>query len=299
MFSGIKKAFSSLKEKILTTQLSGNELKEELWKFELKLVENNVSEEVAEKIVKEIENRLIAKKIGRFDKAENIINALYKETLKVLLRDIEDKNLLDEILKNKPYIILFVGINGTGKTTSIAKLCYYLKNKHKMKCLLACSDTYRAGAIEQLETHAKLLGVEMVKHKYGASPTAVAYDAVAYAYKNNFDVVLIDTAGRMDTDINLLDEMKKLVRVIKPHATLLVVDSLSGNDAYYQAEIFNKELNITGYILTKTDADERGGTILTLIYSTKKPILFVGTGLNYNDFIQVNKDWIINKLIEE
>jgi len=116
--------------------------------------------------------------------------------------------------------------------------------------------------------------------------------------KYDVDVVLIDTAGRMDTDINLINEMKKLVRVIKPNAILLVVDSLSGNDAYYQAEIFNKELNITGYILTKVDADERGGTILSLIYSTKKPILFVGTGTSYEDIIPINKEWIISKLLE-
>ncbi|MFP3191093.1 MAG: signal recognition particle-docking protein FtsY [Thermoproteota archaeon] len=298
MFSGLKKVFNSLKEKILTTELSKEDLKEELWRFELKLVENNVAAEIAHTIVDEIASKLETKKFSRFEGTDKIINSIYRESLENLLEEVPEYDLINEIKKNKPYIILFVGINGTGKTTSIAKICNFLKNKYGFKCLLACADTFRAGAIEQLESHAKVLNVMMIKHKYGSSPTAVAYDAVMYAKKYDVDVVLIDTAGRMDTDINLINEMKKLVRVIKPNAILLVVDSLSGNDAYYQAEIFNKELNITGYILTKVDADERGGTILSLIYSTKKPILFVGTGTSYEDIIPINKEWIISKLLE-
>lgn len=298
MFSGLKKVFSSLKEKILTTEINKEKLKEDLWNFELKLVENNVAAEVAHKIANDIETRLEQRKFSRFESAEKIINSIYKETLEDLLKDVEDFNIIEKIKQNKPYIILFVGINGTGKTTSIAKLCYILKNNYGFKCLLACSDTFRAGAIEQLESHAKALNVVMIKQEYGSSPTAVAYDAVIFAKKNNFDVLLIDTAGRMDTDINLINEMKKLVRVIKPHAILLVVDSLSGNDSYYQAQIFNRELNINGFILTKVDADERGGTVLSLIYSTKKPIVFIGTGMSYDDLIPINKEWIISKLLE-
>ncbi|MDH5636451.1 MAG: signal recognition particle-docking protein FtsY, partial [Candidatus Bathyarchaeota archaeon] len=182
----------------------------------------------------------------------------------------------------EPYSILFVGINGTGKTTSIAKVAEFLMKKgHSV--VLACSDTYRAGSIEQLEEHAKRLGVRMIKHKYGADPASVAYDAISHAKARGINVVLIDTAGRIQTDRNLMNELGKIKRVISPDITILTVDALTGNDAVMQAEEFHKSVGIDGTILTKVDADVKGGAALSVTYVTRKPIVFIGTGQTYKD----------------
>jgi len=298
MFEGIKKAFSNLKESIITKEITEEELEKHLWDFELKLIENNVTIEVARKLSEDFKKELVGKKIKRTEKIEKVIEETFKNKLEELLENTGNYNLIEKInnKKSKPFVIVFLGVNGVGKTTAIAKLCYFLKKKN-LSCIIACSDTFRAGAIEQLELHAKNLGVEVVKHKYGASPTAVAFDAVQIAYKKNIDVVLIDTAGRMQTDKDLLDEMRKLVRVIQPDAVFLVVDSLTGNDSYKQAEIFAKEVGYDGFILTKVDADEKGGVALSITYETKKPIIFISHGINYEDFMIAKREWIINKIL--
>ncbi|MDT7865153.1 MAG: signal recognition particle receptor subunit alpha, partial [Thermoproteota archaeon] len=184
MFSGIKKAISKIKEKIATTTLDEKDLDKALWEFEINLVENNVSEEIAQRIVRDIKSALLNKKVPRFTKIEEIIDDVFKNLIEETFRQLPKYDLIKMIKdkQEKPFVIVFIGINGNGKTTSIAKLCYKLKNEYNLKCLLACSDTFRAGAIEQLEKHAKNLNVEYIKHKYGASPTAVAYSAVEYAY---------------------------------------------------------------------------------------------------------------------
>jgi fused signal recognition particle receptor len=195
-------------------------------------------------------------------------------------------SLLEQIKEkrrtNEPYVIVFVGINGTGKTTSIAKVAKLLMKKG-YSVILACSDTYRAGSIEQLEEHAKRLGVRMIKHKYGADPAAVAYDAIAHAKAHGVSVVLIDTAGRIQTNKNLMNELGKIKRVINPDLTVLTVDALTGNDAVMQAKEFHKSVGIDGTILTKVDADVKGGAALSVTYVTEKPIVFIGTGQEYED----------------
>ncbi|MDT7892398.1 MAG: signal recognition particle-docking protein FtsY [Thermoproteota archaeon] len=298
MFEGVKKAFSSLKEAIITKEITEEELEKHLWDFELKLIENNVTIEVARKLSEDFKKELIGKRIKRTEKIEKVIEETFKNKLEELLENTGNYDLIEKIKskKSKPFVIVFLGVNGVGKTTAIAKLCYFLKKKN-LNCIIACSDTFRAGAIEQLELHAKNLGVEVVKHKYGASPTAVAFDAVQLAYKKGIDVVLIDTAGRMQTDKDLLEEMKKLVRVIQPDAVFLVVDSLTGNDSYKQAEIFAKEVGYDGFILTKVDADEKGGVALSITYETKKPIVFISHGMNYDDLMIAKREWIINKIL--
>jgi len=179
-------------------------------------------------------------------------------------------------------VIVFVGINGTGKTTTIAKIAQLLMRK-RYSVILACSDTYRAGSIEQLEEHAERLGVRMIKHKYGADPAAVAYDAINHARAHGVSAVLIDTAGRIQTDRNLMNELAKIKRVINPDLTILTVDALTGNDAVMQAEEFHKSVGIDGTILTKVDADVKGGAALSVTYVTGKPIVFIGTGQKYED----------------
>jgi fused signal recognition particle receptor len=206
----------------------------------------------------------------------------------------------DDYIKRaeKPAVIMFVGVNGTGKTTAIARIAYRLKN-NGYSCILAAGDTFRAGAIEQLEKHAQRLDLKLIKHKAGADPAAVAFDAVEHAKARRKDVVLLDTAGRMQTNINLMDEMKKIKRVADPSMVIYVGDSLAGNDAIIQAQKFDEAVGIDGVILTKIDADAKGGAALSIAYTIGKPILFVGTGQEYPDLIPFDPEWMTARLFEE
>ncbi|MCP8321916.1 MAG: signal recognition particle-docking protein FtsY, partial [archaeon] len=208
-----------------------------------------------------------------------------------------------EMIKEKkatgePFIILFLGVNGTGKTTTIAKFANLLK-KSGFSVILACSDTHRAGAIEQLTQHAERLSVKAITQKYGADPAAVARDAVLHAKSRRIDVVLIDTAGRMQTSRNLMEEMSKITRVVNPDLKIFVGDALAGNDAISQAKEFQEFTNFDAAILTKVDADVKGGAALSIAYVTGKPIIYIGTGQSYDDLAQFNVDSFISSLFEE
>lgn len=258
--------------------------------FEVSLLENNIAYEVVELIKEEIKGE-----IEKDHKKKSKIDEVLKSLIERIFNEVEDAKLT-EVLKKKPAIILFVGTNGTGKTTSIAKFANYLQKKG-LSCVLAASDTFRAAAIEQLETHASKLKVNMIKHKYGSDAAAVAFDAVQHAKAKEIDVVLIDTAGRQQANADLMDELAKVKRVAKPDLTILTVDMLTGNDAVHQAKMFNKKIGIDGIIMTKADADERGGALISAVYITKKPVLFLGTGQGYEDFEEFDKDKIMGKLI--
>jgi fused signal recognition particle receptor len=196
-----------------------------------------------------------------------------------------------------PYVILFVGINGTGKTTTIAKVTKLLQdNCHSV--VLASGDTYRAGAIEQLEEHARRLGVRVIKHRYGSDAAAVSFDAVQHARAQGIDAVLIDTAGRMHTNRNLMDELEKIKRVVQPDLTVMVLDALIGNDAIDQAETFNRHIGFDAAILTKVDADAKGGSSLSISYVTGKPVIYVGVGQEYGDLERFDARWFAEKILE-
>ncbi len=293
MFEKLRKGLSGVVNKIATTELKAEKLRPILEDFKLNLIENDVAVPVADYICGEMEKRLEGVQVKRLEDRKGIVRTGLHEVLLEILTTKEEINLLRNVegkrKMKEPYAILFVGINGTGKTTSIAKVAKFLMKKgHSV--VLACSDTYRAGSIEQLEEHARRLGVRIIKHKYGADPASVAYDAINHAKARGINVVLIDTAGRIQTDRNLMNELGKIKRVISPDVTILTVDALTGNDAVMQAEEFHKSVGIDGTILTKVDADVKGGAALSVTYVTRKPIVFIGTGQAYQDLQSFNPE---------
>jgi fused signal recognition particle receptor len=206
---------------------------------------------------------------------------------------------LNSVLEGKrPGIVLILGPNGAGKTTTIAKLTHYFQQRGK-KIVLASADTFRAGSIEQLGVHAHALNVRIVKHQYGADPAAVAYDAVHAARADGADIVLIDTAGRQDTNKNLLEELKKIQRVIQPHAKIYVGESYTGQAILTQAKTFDEAIGIDGFILTKLDTDTKGGGVISILHNVKKPILFFGTGQTYEDLVEFKLEDFLERLIPE
>lgn len=279
--------------------ISEKDIEDILFELEMSLLEGDVAMEVAETIINSVKSDLVGQKIRRrSDVAEFTREALKKAISEIL--DIQGKDLtslLEEAKKSgEPLKIMFVGINGTGKTTTIAKISTYFMNKGYTP-VIAASDTFRAGAIEQLTHHADNLDVKIIKHKKGADPAAVAFDAVAHARAKGKELVLVDTAGRMQTNINLMDEMKKIKRVIKPDLIIYVGDALTGNDSVEQAKKFNDAVNIDGIILTKADADAKGGAALSIGYVIQKPILFLGVGQSYSDIIEFKPEWMVEQIL--
>ena len=206
--------------------------------------------------------------------------------------------LIDEKKRRgEPFTILFLGINGTGKTTTVAKFAHLLRGSG-YSVVVAAGDTHRAGAIEQLTEHADRVSVRVISQRYGADPAAVARDGALYAKAHHVDVLLIDTAGRMQTNQNLMEEMGKIVRVVRPDFKIFIGDSLAGNDAISQAQLFNKFTGFDGAILTKSDADTKGGAALSIAYTTNRPILYLGVGQEYKDLKRFDVGSFVDALIE-
>ncbi len=276
-----------------TKIISENEFMEYSEDLEMILLENNVALEVAEKIIGKLKLKIVGKELNKKEIIELTTKSL-KEIIEKIL--IEPFNILEEIKKKEsPYVMIFCGINGVGKTTQIAKFASMLKNKG-LTSVLAAGDTFRAAAVEQLKKHGENLDVKVIAHDYGSDPAAVGFDAIKYAEKNKIDVVLIDTAGRIHTATNLLQEMAKIKRVCNPDRTIFVGESITGNDAVDQVKAFNKNIGIDGIFLSKADIDEKGGTALSVGYVTKKPIIYLGTGQNYEDIEKFDKKLFIEKL---
>jgi fused signal recognition particle receptor len=281
--------------------ISEKDVDDILFELELSLLEGDVALEVAEGIIKSVKEDLVGRKIKRrSDVAEFTKEALKKAISKILDVDSQDIEQLIVLKKKQgePLKIMFVGINGTGKTTTIAKVATYYMDKG-YEPVIAASDTFRAGAIEQLNYHADKIGVKMIKHKKGADPAAVAFDAVEHAKAQGKDLVLVDTAGRMQTNINLMDEMKKIKRVINPDIILFVGDALTGNDAVEQARKFDDAVGVDGIVLTKADADAKGGAALSIGHVINKPIIFLGTGQSYSDIMVFKPDWMVEQVFGE
>ena len=300
MFEKLKSGFKGLVTKVTTTELKAENLSPILSDFKMSLAENDVAFPVADKICDELEKRLVGVQVKRLEDRKKIVEENLRQVLLEVMLTNNKIDLLkkaeEKRKKTEPFVLLFVGINGTGKTTTIAKVAQFLRDKG-YSVVLAGSDTYRAGSIEQLEEHARRLSMRLIKHKYGADPAAVAYDAISHAKAHGINVVLIDTAGRMQTNQNLMNELAKVKRVVSPDLTVLTVDSLIGNDAVMQAEEFHKCIGIDATILTKVDADVKGGSALSVTYVTQKPILFIGTGQTYKDLELFNPEKFVNMIL--
>ncbi len=285
--------FSALKDTILKTALSEEKFEEIFWELEMILLENNVAVEVIELIKENLKKELVEKKILRGQINEIIMKTLQKSVKQTF--DVPVINFIAKVNEKKPYVVVFVGINGSGKTTTIAKMAQKLKD-NKLSCVIATGDTFRAAAIQQLDEHANKLQVKLIKHDYGADPAAVGFDAIKYAQAHNIDCVLIDTAGRLHSNVNLMDEMKKIIRVTKPDLKLFIGEAITGNDCVDQARKFNEAIGIDGIILAKADVDEKGGAALSVSYVTKRPILYLGTGQSYSDLQEFDKEKIMAQI---
>lgn len=289
-----KKIFSSINK----IKISEEDFEAYSGDLEMILLENNVAVEVSEKIINQLKENIVGKE---FLKKE--IEGQIKDTLKDIIYKIliEPFDLIDKIrekkgtTEHKPYVILFCGINGTGKTTTIAKFGNLLKEK-KLSCVIAAGDTFRAASIEQIKKHGTKLGIEVISHEYGSDPASVGFDAIKYAEKNHIDVVLIDTAGRMHTEKNLMTQIEKIAKVCKPDTKLFIGESITGNDIIEQIKTFNQSVSIDGIILSKADIDEKGGTALSVGYTTGKPILYLGVGQEYKDLQKFDKNKFVESL---
>lgn len=309
MFKALKEKLRELKDKVdgieekVSALASGeivigeDKVEDVLNELEIALLESDVAFEV----VSEIRGKLRERLVGRRKKIGKSLYNIVENELKATLLEILEKNRFDfddfvskRLMEKKPLNIIFVGVNGTGKTTTIAKVAKRLMDRYSL--VIAAGDTFRAGAIEQIEEHSKRLGIRLIKHNPGSDPTAVIFDALKHAESRGIDIVLADTAGRMHTKKNLLDQLEKIKRVTKPDLVIFVDESIAGNDAVERARMFNEMIGIDGSILTKIDADPKGGTAISICYVTQRPILFLGTGQGYDDLVKFDAKWLVERI---
>ncbi|MFW5746391.1 MAG: signal recognition particle-docking protein FtsY [Nanoarchaeota archaeon] len=288
-----KGLFSTITERIHKTTLSESKFEELFFEIEIALLENNMAVEVIEKIKEDLKQKLVGEGVEK-KKIEEAIVTVLSSSLNELF-DVQNRDILQESKEKKPYVMMFVGVNGSGKTTTLAKVAHFFQSQGK-SCVMAACDTFRAAAIQQLQEHATRLDVKLIKHDYGADPAAVAFDAIEHAKAKGIDVVLIDTAGRLHSNTNLMDELKKIERVAKPDITVFVGESITGNDCVEQATKFNESVEIDAVILTKLDVDEKGGAAISVSYVTGKPIIFWGSGQGYADLKPFDKDLVLKNI---
>ncbi len=290
--SFVQKFSDSITKKVLSEK-AFNDI---FWDLEITLLENNVAVEVIELIKDNLRKELVDNPIPRKDIAGKI-----EETLKTTIEEILDKekpDIWNDMKDKKPYKILVVGVNGSGKTTTIAKIVNLLK-KNKYTSVIAASDTFRAAAIDQLQEHADNLDTKLIRHDYNSDPAAVAFDAIKYAESKKLDTVIIDTAGRLHSNANLMDELKKVYRVAKPDLTIFVGEAITGNDCVEQAKEFQKAVDFEAIILSKADVDEKGGASISVSYVTQRPVIYLGVGQGYDDIEEFDRYKILYRIFED
>ena len=285
--------FKKLTKKVVEKKLSGEEIEDILKELKTALLENDVAFEAAERICDDVKAELIGTSAKRGKTGETIKKALYSAIIDITTQDKIDLN--EKISSgSEPFLIMFIGFNGVGKTTTMAKIAHKFK---QYSPILAAGDTFRAASIEQLEEHANRLGAKLIKHQYGSDSAAVIFDARKHAAAIKSKLVLADTAGRSHSNVNLMDELKKVVRVNKPDMKILVLDSLTGNDIYNQAKMFDEAVGIDAIILTKADVYEKGGAALSASFVLKKPILYMGVGQGYDDLVEFVPEKIAREIV--
>jgi fused signal recognition particle receptor len=300
MFDQLRRAFSNATRSIVQKELSEKQINNILSDLELALIQSDIAQEVIDDLVAKLKTELVGMKLEKGQNAENIINIKFRNAFTEMFSKTEEIDLLQKIKEKKdnkrgPFVIAFLGINGTGKTTTVAKVAHLL-HKNDISVVLAAGDTHRAGAIEQLSRHAEKLSLKVIAQRYGADPSAVGRDSIDYAKKHHIDAVLVDTAGRMQTAKNLMEEINKIVRVVKPDIKLFVGDALAGNDTINQAREFFQYTNFDGAILTKIDADAKGGAAISIVHITAKPIIYLGVGQGYDDLIEFDAGRFIESI---
>ncbi|MDW0268527.1 MAG: signal recognition particle-docking protein FtsY, partial [Nitrososphaeraceae archaeon] len=304
MFEKLKKIFSETAKSLGQKSISKKEIDSIFDELQISLMENDVAQEIVVELTSKIKNEIQNLKLERSEDSEQVITTkLYSFLSDLFLSTNNKTDIIQSILEKKrskagPYSIIFLGINGTGKTTTVAKFCKLLRD-HGVSVVLAAADTHRAGAIEQITHHGNNLHVKVITQRYGADPSAVARDALEHARKNYIDAVLIDTAGRMQTSKNLMEEVSKIIRVIKPDMKIFIGDSLAGNDTVNQAREFFEYTNYDGSILTKSDADSKGGAAISIAYLTRKPILYLGVGQGYDDLTEFDYDAFLDSIFKD
>ena len=272
-----------------------------LEELEWVLLESDISSDAVSAVIDALRSNLIGSRLRKGADLSKVIEAALKRALRNILRagywdfDASVRSFIDA--KDTPVVIMLVGVNGTGKTTTAAKLAKRLQN-NGLSVIAAAGDTFRAGAIQQLEAHCDNLGIRCISSQRGGDTAAIARDAIESAQAKGIDVVLVDTAGRMQNKTNLMNELNKVKRVANPHLTLFVGDSLAGNDAVDQARMFQEIMQFDGAVLTKLDTDAKGGAGLSIAFATGRPIVFAGVGQGYDDLKQFDPDWLLDQLFE-
>jgi len=300
MFDKLKRTLSDAVKSISEKELSAKDIDRVFFDLQVALLESDVASEVIDHLAETMKKDLVGQKLDKGQNAQTIVRNKLQQYITQMFEKAGMIDLASSIKAkkggNEPYAIVFLGINGTGKTTTIAKVANMLK-KQGFSVVIAAGDTHRAGAIEQVTEHASRLGIKVIAQRYGADPAAVGRDAILYAKSHKVDAVLIDTAGRMQTSKNLMDEMNKIVRVVNPDLKIFIGDSLAGNDTINQAREFHQYTNFDCAILTKTDADVKGGAAISIVHITGKPILYLGMGQEYDDLTLFNVQSFVNSIL--
>ena len=299
MLDKVKNAVSNISKIAVEKQISEKELDRVMENLTIELLESEIPFDLVEQISENIKKQMIDKKFARSDEFKEIIKSEFTKTIKEIFQKVEDVDLIQLInsKESKPFKILIVGINGSGKTTTVAKIGHLLKENNISSAIVA-GDTFRSGAIEQIKEHADRLELKLISQKYGSDPAAVARDGVEYSKTHNIDAVIIDTSGRVQTNSNLMQEVLKIKKVVNPDFTVFVGDSLAGNDLISQTHEFFKFTEFNGSILTKVDADVKGGAILSVLSETGKPIIYIGTGQEYKDLEKFNEERFLSGLFQ-
>ncbi len=301
MFDSLRKSFTRFSKTLAEKDLSESDIEEILEDLEMSLLQSDVALEVVEDISSDLKRQLVGVSVNK-KQLESFVKGALSESVSQLFQKTGSLDLLERIREknenDEPYTIVFLGINGTGKTTTLAKFAHMLK-KNKLTVVIAAADTFRAGAIEQIRKHGERLQVKIIAQNYNSDPAAVCRDATLYAKSHRINCVLIDTAGRIQTSTNLMQQIEKITKVVNPDLKIFVGDSLAGNDAISQAREFHEYTDFDCSILTKSDADTKGGSALSIVKITSKPILYLGVGQEYPDLKEFRWESFVESVLGE